>query len=340
MGDSGRAGGTGDGARTPTLMVRCRVPDGADQGRATDMIGGVDERGAQWHLPLEDAVKLADAGRVRFVLAGPLGAALTHVGPAPLVLLEVATSSRGTRYLRADAGHGARLGDLPICTHRVRIPPTIVDRPLDRGCREAVAYLREHCPKLLPDRLEPGAQTDLVPIGVKRISTLVQLAAAQQGATGLGAGTGEDTARAALWRDGADSLLVLLDTVKVVTGDGVVTVSVDVACDELGKRGRDTVAVDLVVGTPDRPTGMLVAAPRPRGPVVVVQRWADSLIAFAWQAMIDATTALGAALGHDEDGAALVPNRWAATRQGLTLGAQARRPLDRVGLGGLGRIAR
>jgi hypothetical protein len=340
MGDGNRAGGTGEGARTATLLVRCRASDGDDENRAIDTIGGIDERGAEWHLPLAEAVRLADRGRVRFVLRGPARGVLKRVQTGPLVPLEVATSSRGTRYLRADAGRGARLGDLPECTHRIKTPPAFDETPLDKGCREAVAYLREHCPHLLPDNVEPGGQTEPVPVDTKRISNLVQLAAEQVGARAAGVPAGDpDAPTSVLWRDGVDALLVLLDTVKVKTEDGVVTVSVDVACDELGRKGRDTVSVDLVVGTPDRPTGMLVAAPRPRGPLIVTERWADSLVAFAWQAMIDASAGLGAALGHDEDGVPLVPNRWAATTDGISLGAQARHPIDRLGIGGTGLTA-
>ena len=337
MGDDFRAGGIREGARTPILIVRCRASDGPDEGRAIDTIGGVDERGAEWHLPLADAVRLADRGRARFVLRAPARGAPTRVQTGVLVALEVATSARGTRYLRADAGRGARLGDLPECTHRIKTPPVFDETPLDRGCREAVAYLREHCPQLLPGNVEPGGQTEPVPIATKRISNLVQLAAEQLGARAAGIPAGDDEApQAVLWRDGVDALLVLLDTVKVKTDDGVVTVSVDVACDELGRKGRDTVSVDLVVGTPERPTGMLVAAPQPRGPLVVTERWSDALVAFAWRAMIDASAGLGAALGHDEDGVPLVPNRWAATKAGISLGAQARHPLDRLGIGGTG----
>ncbi len=316
------------------FVVRCRVPDGHDGDRTTDLIGGVDVRGAEWHLPVRDAAKLVLAGRAVFVLRAPARHVTHRVRTGPLVPLEVATSARDRRYLRAEGGHGVRLADLPRCTHRIHTPP-VLDSPLDEGCRKAIEYLREHCPELIPTRVEPGVQTEPIPVDTKRVGALVQLAAAQAGARAAGLSRyAADTPPAVLWRDGVDALLVLLDTVSVETGDGLVTVSVEVACDQLGRRGRARVFVDLVVGTPDRPTGMLVAAPRPRGPLVVVDRWGDALIAFAWQAMIDTATGLGAALGRDEDDAPLLPNRWAATDAGLELGAQARHPFDAVGVGG------
>ena len=72
--------------------------------------------------------------------------------------------------------------------------------------------------------------------------------------------------RAVVWTDGGDELLVLLDSIAVETDDGIVTVGVDVACDQVATdRSPSTrILVDLIVGTAERPTGVLAAAP-PRG---------------------------------------------------------------------------
>ncbi|MGM7669052.1 hypothetical protein [Microbacterium sp. A93] len=333
MGDDFGAGGLGDGVTTTSLIVRCRVPDGSDDGRAIDSIGGIDARGRQWHLPLAEAVALARSG-LRFVLQGP--PPLTHSGPPLYVPLLVAVNERGTAYLRAEAGKGLRLADLPQCTHRYHAPPELDDGPLSRGCREAVEYLRTHCPDVLPTPLAPGEESAPVPLEKKRMSALIQAAAAQSAWRSVGfRGDEQDAPHAVLWRDGPDALLVLLDTVRVDTAEGVVTVSVEVACDELPARGghRARVWVDLVVGTVERPTGAMLAATPPRGPDVVTQRWADALTAFAWRALIDVSAAMGSTLGHDEDGAALVPSRWFATSGGFSLGVQARHTFDRMGLG-------
>ncbi len=104
------------------------------------------------------------------------------------------------------------------------------------------------------------------------------------------------------------------------------------ACDEaVSATGelRSHVDVDVVVGTAERPTGLLAAAPMPRGPSVVVDRWQDALVALAWQALLDAAAGLSAAAGRDPDGAALVPTSWSVSRRGLAIGAQARHPFDR-----------
>jgi hypothetical protein len=109
-------------------------------------------------------------------------------------------------------------------------------------------------------------------------------------------------------------------------------VGIDVACDQLraGKRTPTAhVDIDLVVGTEDRPTGLLAAATTPRGPAVVVDRWADALVALAWQALLDTAAALSAAAGADVDGTPLIPTRWSASREGIAVGPQARHAFDR-----------
>lgn len=337
MGYSAHAAVTASGAFTPTLIVRCQVPDGADQGRTIDIIGGVDEQGLEWHLPLDEAVRLADADAVAFFIRGPAQRRLNddRVTTGPLIRLEVATSSRGTRYLRADAGHGARLSDLPRCTHDVQTPPRLDDGPLGRGCRAAVAYLQEHCPGLLPDRLDEGAVGAPLSVSTERTSGLVGTAAAE--AVARAAATPgrarDELPTAVVWQDGTDELLVLLDSIRVATADGLITVSVDTACDEVPAtrtRGRSRIDIDLVVGTAARPTGMLAAAPTPRGEPLIVQRWADPLVALAWRAVLDTAAQLGAAAGDDADGHPLIPAMLSADRAGITFVPQARFAFDRV----------
>ena len=109
-------------------------------------------------------------------------------------------------------------------------------------------------------------------------------------------------------------------------------IAVDVACDELRaarRKPQARVEIDLVVGTDERPAGLLAAATTPRGPAVVVDRWADALVAFAWQALLDTAAALSAAAGADVDGTPLIPTRWSASKKGIAVGPQARHPFDR-----------
>ncbi len=210
---------------------------------------------------------------------------------------------------------------------------------LERACRKQLEFLRKNCPQLLPQGpSKPGQVSAPLPIDVKRAGSLVSVAVQQAAAGSLARASGDRRKRTALprsviWTHGADSLLVLLDSVRISTDEGVVTVAVTVACDELMLTDhvrQARIEIDLVVGTPARPAGMLAATTLPRGPLVVVNRWADALIALAWQGMLDASAGIAAAAGSDTDGAPLVPTSWTATREGLSIGPQARHRFDRL----------
>lgn len=312
----------------PVLVVDCMTPDGPDDDRSIDAIGGTDAAGRRWHLPILDAVALAERG-VQFVILHGEGRRAERES----VPLNRVPMQRGTRYLRANSRIGAQLARVPLCRHRERTQPVLDEQtPLDRGCREALKYLRENCPDLVPGRLEPGETSAPLPVDVRRTTRLVAVAAQQAAAR-----TGDDPTfpdeelpRAVVWTDGADSLLVLLETIKVDTRDGVVTVELDVACDEVS-RGRPTrMSIDLVIGTDARPTGVLAAAPPPRGDPTIVRRWGDSLVALAWQALLDTAAGIASVAGTDPDGAGLIPTSWTATRAGLEITPQARHSMDRV----------
>jgi hypothetical protein len=204
---------------------------------------------------------------------------------------------------------------------------------LEAECRKHLEFLRKNCPGLLPPGpVKPGTPVEPLPVETKRGTGLVRAAVREAAAAALGRRPTDPPLDAVVWTDGADSLLVLLDSVRLSTADGVVTVSIDVACDQLrvGRRKPQArVEIDLVVGTETRPAGLLAAATTPRGPAVAVDRWADALVALAWQALLDTAAALSAAAGADVDGTPLVPTRWSASREGIVVGPQARHPFDR-----------
>jgi hypothetical protein len=187
---------------------------------------------------------------------------------------------------------------------------------------------------MLPDGpVKPGTPTEAVPVEAKQATGMLRAAVRSAVAASMGQRPTDPPPDAVVWTDGADSLLVFLDTVAVSTADGVVTVGVDLACDQVRAvtgAPRSHVDIDLVVGTKERPTGLLAAAPTPRGPAVVVDRWHDALVALAWQALLDMSAALSASAGTDTDGSGLVPTRWTASKEGLTIGPQARHPFDRA----------
>lgn len=209
---------------------------------------------------------------------------------------------------------------------------------LGRACRAHVGYLREQSLCELPSApLEPGAVAPPLPVDPERTGALLALAARQAAAARgarvfAGRDHDDDLPRATVWTAGADALLVLLDEISVRTADGVVTVSVEVACDELRSatdEAQARVEIDFVVGTEQRPTGLLAAATPPRGPQLVVDRWHDALVALAWQALLDSAAALTASAGVDTDGAPLLPASWTASADGIAVGPQARHQFDR-----------
>ncbi len=141
---------------------------------------------------------------------------------------------------------------------------------LEAECRKFLECLRKNCPDLLPqDPVEAGTPVEPLRVTVKKGTGLVKAAVKDAAAGALGRRPTDPPLDAVVWTDGADSLLVLLDSVRLSTAEGIVTVSVDVACDQL-RAGRRTpqarVEIDLVVGTDERPAGLLAAATTPRGP--------------------------------------------------------------------------
>jgi hypothetical protein len=204
---------------------------------------------------------------------------------------------------------------------------------VDQACAALLKELRAKCPGLVPaDPLPPGTAGAQVPVAPATFGPLV-VAAAGQALPGVQAGgTAPD---AVLWQQGVDALLVRVAAITTVVGDGWVTVTVPVTCDQLqnptGAAPTQPVTVTFVMGTADRPAGLFAAAPsRPDGPAVVVERWGDALTALAWRALLDTVAGIAAAAGRDSDGSPLIPVAVAATAKGLVVQTQARHPFDRI----------
>jgi hypothetical protein len=204
---------------------------------------------------------------------------------------------------------------------------------LDHACQKLIDVVRRCCPGLLPSEpLEAGAAAPPILVQPKEAAALVAIAARQAVLTGIGARSPNDPDRlpeSVLWQDGPDALLVDVGRIDVQVAAGLISVVVPVRCDQL-PRGRDVIVVDLVLGTPDRPTGLLAAATEPRGPRVVVHRWGEALTALAWQAVLDTAGGVAGAAGVDRDGSVLVPTGLTASRRGIAVLAQARHEIDRV----------
>ncbi len=190
---------------------------------------------------------------------------------------------------------------------------------LDDACARLLADLRKRCPGLVPDDpLPAGTPGSVVPVAAGAAGQLIGIAIAQA-VSASAAGrvpAPQPPASAVLWRDGIDSLLVEVSGISVKLQPGVVMVIIPVACDQLtsddgSPGGTGTVVVEIHVGMPDRPTGMLAATPaRPDGPDVVVEGWGTALA--------------------DTDGTPLVPVALVASAGGLAILPQARQSFDRI----------
>ena len=100
-------------------------------------------------------------------------------------------------------------------------------------------------------------------------------------------------------------------------GDGLIEIVVPVTCDQTGDV---EISVSFVTGTPDRPAGGIATTEdHPRGPAVVVENWAEPLIAYAWQTLVTATAALSSAGGTDLAGRKLITAGLAISAEGLTV---------------------
>jgi hypothetical protein len=229
---------------------------------------------------------------------------------------------KGARAPQAESGAGKGRQD--------KQPP---EAALERECRKLIALVRERCPGLLPsDPVPAGEVAAPLQVRSREVGALVTVAARQSVLDAIGAPIPSDPnalPSSVLWQEGPDALMIDVGRIDVRVDAGLVTVAIPVACDQL-PRGRAVVEVDFVVGTPERPAGLLAAATEPRGPRVIIRRWAEPLTALAWQSVLGAIGGVAAAAGIDRDGAPLIPTALSATRAGFDLVVQARHEIDRI----------
>lgn len=210
------------------------------------------------------------------------------------------------------------VGDVPLPGPRTiagaSLTATAIQR-LDVDSKIKAQLLRSLA-DLLPGRpVAAGrAATDRT-LGPDVITALIPSAAIV--AAGFDPATISPPAPDALWRNGSQQLLVRVSGVRANLGAGLIEIVVPVSCDQTGDAD---VSVSFVTGTPDRPAGGIAATEdHPRGPAVIVENWAEPLIAFAWRTLVTATSALSSAAGSDPAGRDLITASLAITPQGLTV---------------------
>lgn len=160
-----------------------------------------------------------------------------------------------------------------------------------------------------PVRVDPKSAALLLRVAARRASGFVR------------PGSGEQHPQV-LWVDGDNALAVMITRVDVRFGEGTITVRIPVRCDQTGAA---LVEVLFATGSAGRPAGLYAAAQRrPRGPEIVVATWGDSLVAFAWEAVLGMVAGLAGAAGKDTRGNVLVPAEMVASANGLVLQPMAR----------------
>ena len=174
---------------------------------------------------------------------------------------------------------------------------------------------------LLPGRpLQPGKTAPLRALPPDALQRLIPSAAIV--AAGLDPARTLSPAPPVLWeRDGA-RLLIRVGAVRAELATGLVQIVVPITCDQTGDA---EVTVAFVTGSADRPAGGIATTEdHPRGPAVVVEGWAEPLIAFAWQTLVVATSALSGAGGEDVSGRSLVTAGLDVSADGMQVTAMGR----------------
>ena len=119
-----------------------------------------------------------------------------------------------------------------------------------------------------------------------------------------------------VWTDGGNQLLITLAKISANVGDGWIEFVVPVSCDQTGDV---EVTVAFVTGSVDSPAGGIVATEsHPRGPALIVENWHEPLVAFAWNVLVTATSALSGAGSTDEAGRPLITSALTASAAGLS----------------------
>ncbi len=134
-----------------------------------------------------------------------------------------------------------------------------------------------------------------------------------------------------VWESGRDELLVSTDTVTLSCTSGLVTIGLRVSCDQID--APTVVTVPIAVGTDKAPRGLVMSTfARPLGPAAVVDVWADALVGFAWECLLELARKLCAEVGSDAQGRPLIPVEIGAAPKLLVIQAMARHDVSAGGL--------
>jgi hypothetical protein len=169
----------------------------------------------------------------------------------------------------------------------------------------------------LPPAMAAGAAAHPIVVDDKHAAALMRVAAWRA------AGVFRPTTRTEIvWVDGDSELAIGLAALRVRMDTGLLRLAIPVRCEETG---RAEVEVAFAVGSPAEPAGLYASTfRRPNGPPLVVDRWGDALVAFAWQCVLGMVSGIAGATGKDARGNVLVPAELAVSPRGLVIVPMAR----------------
>jgi hypothetical protein len=209
-----------------------------------------------------------------------------------------------------------RLQELAREAIRARVTRATGRQPSEQ-CKRLLAQLHKNCPGLIPpDPLRAGEVGPEIPVDTKTARSLIRAALRPERSTTL------------LLQDRDNELLVETGKIDLSFGDGFVTVSIPVRCDQIRTA---IVKVPFALGSAKRRAGMIAATESsPRGPPIIIELWGEALTALAWGALLRVAATIATESGVDLDGAGLIPVGLTATKNGLQVLTMARHAFDRV----------
>jgi hypothetical protein len=201
------------------------------------------------------------------------------------------------------------------------------DTPISAECARLLEQIRKVCPDVLPAAPLPSG-TVAPAININADQAIKLFPAAASNAAGIDPFSPAASSPGVKWQEGDRELLIFPAKVTARFATGVIAVSIPVSTDQTGDA---VVYVSFVVGNPKEPAGLIATTnARPSGPAVIVDAWSNSLVAFAWNVVLEVVANIAGAAGRDADGSRLVPIALAASPAGLSIVPMARHTFDRV----------
>ncbi len=174
---------------------------------------------------------------------------------------------------------------------------------------------------VLPGQLvPPGTVVDGLTVTTEELPLLIGSAAVV--AAGLDPAKTPSPPPPVLWAERGSRLLVHIAGVHGTIDSRLVEITIPVECDQTK---QTDVTVTFVTGSADRPSGGVASAEdHPRGAEIVVENWAEALIAYAWRVLVVATSAMAGIGRQDHAGRVLIANSLEVDAKGLMVRPMAR----------------